>query len=388
MFIVPLLPFLYFSFAVVEWITGVVEAVIGIPLWALTFITAEGDLGSETIDGAKILFEILLRPTITVLSLLVAIIVFTASVSYFNEAMDLYIGNSNASSVATWMMSGFAMILIYMITVYILATSCFKVIDAIPNNFGRWLGMDRGYGQMQDFAEKLAFSAAWIADTGVSTATGIARTGRNMVDQAGQGLMDLNKGAAIGGANIAVGMNPDLNDDGDGAPPTTPRGRGPIINTMIIGGLAAKAGELQRERNELTQELNQEKSRKKEERKDSERSNRRTTNSSDNQSPQNPSARTRARKPDDNVAPSSSPTGAKSGSSNTGDSGKEHPKIKEAINAAGLSSNATENDIIRSIMRLRNSDPAKAKQALAALGLSESAGRAEIQSAIAKLRNS
>lgn len=150
-FWVPMMPFLYFSFAVIEWMFSVMEAVIGMPLWALSLISLEGDgLGKGT-NGVKMIFEIVLRPTIIVMSLIASVIVFSAGVAFFNQAIDLYANgydsgvassNSGFSNAAV----GIGMVFTYMFVIYSLATSSFKLIDAIPDNFGRWGNLPKGFG--------------------------------------------------------------------------------------------------------------------------------------------------------------------------------------------------------------------------------------------------
>ena len=150
MFWVPFMPFFYFMFAVVEWIVSVMEAVIGMPLWATTLISLEGDgLGRGT-EGVKMIFEIILRPTIIILSLLVSVILFGASVHFVNQSMGLYangmdqITSAGMQSIAT----SLGMVVVYMFMIFMLATSCFKLIADIPDYFGRWGGLPAGFGSM------------------------------------------------------------------------------------------------------------------------------------------------------------------------------------------------------------------------------------------------
>jgi hypothetical protein len=150
-FWVPTLPFMHFTFAVIEWMISVLEAIIGMPLWALSLITLEGDgLGAVGMKGVKRLFELFLRPTIIILALIASVIIFTAGVSFFNDALALY-GSAQAQSNADQSgfqatVGGFGMIFLYMFAIYSLATSCFKLIDSIPDRFGRWFGLEGGFG--------------------------------------------------------------------------------------------------------------------------------------------------------------------------------------------------------------------------------------------------
>lgn len=153
-FWVPTIPFMQFFFAVVEWMVSVLEAIIGMPLWALSLITLQGDgLGQLGMNGIKRLFEIMLRPTIIILSLVVSVIIFSAGVSFFNSAIDLYVdakrsgsGQSNVGQFATDLVSFFGMTFLYVFAIYSLATSCFKLIEHIPDRFGRWMGLEGGFG--------------------------------------------------------------------------------------------------------------------------------------------------------------------------------------------------------------------------------------------------
>lgn len=195
MFVVPLMPFLYFTYVAIEWMLSVIEAVIGIPLWVLTFITAKGSLFDGAMNGLKSLFEIILRPTIIVMSLLVSILIFSAGVKFFGEAMRLYARAYSTSAPANGMnfggeiVAGFGMILAYVFGIYLMANSCFKLIDAIPHNFGRWGFLPTGFGGsigLSNAADEVASGAALVATKGLSMATsaasGIASVGHVVAD--------------------------------------------------------------------------------------------------------------------------------------------------------------------------------------------------------------
>lgn len=170
-FYVPMLPFLHFTFAVIEWMISILEAVIGMPLWALSLISLEGDGLGKGMDGLKRLFEIVLRPTVIVMSLIVSVIVFSAAVSFLNQALGLYKNASggNADDAFSSAASGLGMVFVYMFAIYTLATSCFKMIDVIPDKFGRWMGLEGGFGSdikvgvMSDLGKFIAGGVAFKA---------------------------------------------------------------------------------------------------------------------------------------------------------------------------------------------------------------------------------
>ena len=147
-FWVPTIPFMHFVFAVIEWMISVLEAVIGMPLWALSMITLEGDgLGKLGMAGLRRIFEITIRPTIIVLSLVASILIFSAGVGFFNSALAMYSqANSADDGFFTGMITSVGMIYIYMFGIYSLATASFKLIDTIPDKYGRWMGLEQGFG--------------------------------------------------------------------------------------------------------------------------------------------------------------------------------------------------------------------------------------------------
>lgn len=242
LFVVPFLPFLYFTFAVVEWIASIVEAIIGVPLWVLTWIRRDGDLLGPAMEGIKMLFEIILRPTIIVFSLVVSIILFSASLIFFENAIKLYMGvyseqvMSNSPSLMSGVnnaLTGVGVILVYVFSVYSLATSSFKLIELIPNAFGRWLEIGGGFGSMVNMGSMMdPMAAAMVATTAVRTASAVTS--------------DANKMAANLSAQIWPDKDnnkkkkeddPDLEPDGGG--PKPPRG-GPSGSMPL--GLGAGSG--------------------------------------------------------------------------------------------------------------------------------------------------
>lgn len=229
MFIVPMLPFMYFTFAVIEWIVSIVEAVIGIPLWALTFITGQGNLGDNAKQGAGMLLEIVLRPTIIVMSLVSSIIVFTASVSFFNNMMEMYISARHG-----WGIGSLAAIFIYVFSVYALATSCFKIIDAIPNEFGRWIGIGGGFGaiiNMTNVARNVTFAGAFVSNELASTASGAANA---VAGQAADALVKQQQKGVLNAYNMAA-------SNGAFTPGVGNNGMAPGVNAFNTSAFTAGA---------------------------------------------------------------------------------------------------------------------------------------------------
>lgn len=162
-YIIPLMPFMYFFFAVSRWVKSIFEAMVGIPLWALAHlkIDGEGIPGQAAANGYYLLLEIMIRPVLTVFGLLAGMSIFNASVAVLDSTFDLVVRNvggydpypvagSGAYSatpktfefveVARGALDEFMYTIVYVIILYMIGTSCFKLVDLIPNGVLRFIG--------------------------------------------------------------------------------------------------------------------------------------------------------------------------------------------------------------------------------------------------------
>lgn len=155
-YILPFLPFIYFFFAVGSWVKSIFEAMVGAPLWALAHLRIDGEglPGSSAASGYFLIFEIFLRPIVTVFGMIGGIACFSASVAVLNNIFDQVVINvtgatpdgSNATmnigtvdSFRRGVIDQFFFTMMYAILVYMMATSSFKMIDTIPKFVMRWL---------------------------------------------------------------------------------------------------------------------------------------------------------------------------------------------------------------------------------------------------------
>ena len=165
-YVLPILPFVYFFFAFSGWIKSIFEAVVAMPLWALAHINIEGEglPGPWASNGYFLLFEIFLRPIMIIGGFLISISIFTALVNAMHDSYHLVVmtaagfdieaetNNLNAgaltnftSTTAMQYMRGpvdeMFYSVVYVIMVYMIGLSCFKLVDTIPNNIMRWMGV-------------------------------------------------------------------------------------------------------------------------------------------------------------------------------------------------------------------------------------------------------
>lgn len=208
-YIIPFLPFLYFFLAVGEWIKGLFEAMVGVPLWALAHLRIDGDglPGGSALDGYYLILESFLRPIMIIFGLLASLSIFAGMVKVLNEIFYLAVSNlsgfnpersggcgkgmSNAEVGSMDWFRGpideFFFTIVYAILVYMIGMSCFKLIDLIPDNVMRWLGTGA-----QSFGKSVGDQAEGLVST-ISTGTGgvasSARGAAGSLGQAGKGTV-------------------------------------------------------------------------------------------------------------------------------------------------------------------------------------------------------
>ena len=157
-YVLPFMPFIYFFFAFAHWIKSIFEAIVAMPLWALAHIKIDGEglPGPWATNGYFLLMEIMLRPTLIIAGFLSSIILFSALVDVLHDVFDILLimvgggnrdtaialasGNHNIS-LLRGPLDELVYTLIYVMLVYMIGLSCFKMIDAVPNNIMRWMGV-------------------------------------------------------------------------------------------------------------------------------------------------------------------------------------------------------------------------------------------------------
>ncbi len=201
-YILPFMPFMYFFFAVGGWVKTIFEAMVGVPLWALAHLRVDGNgfSGDAASNGYFLIFEIFIRPVLTVFGLIAAMAIFSAMARTLNGVFDLVVENLTGFDCTDCNTVGAAGIefkrnpideffftIIYTILVYMLATSSFKMIDQIPNSILRWMGAGvQSFGdQRDDPAQGMVQYAAFGGNQIAGQVTGALNQGAKA---AGQGV--------------------------------------------------------------------------------------------------------------------------------------------------------------------------------------------------------
>jgi|GEM_PF-3245856 len=149
LYIVPMMPFIYFFFAIVEWGMGVMEGLISAPLWALGHLRIEGDglPGPGANAGYFILFGMLIRPILILFGLLASYVLFNSGAYMLNLVFGAVVfGIRDGTSLGSFMVDDpgpfgiVAYLIVYTIIIYNLGMVSFKMIDQIPAQSMRWMG--------------------------------------------------------------------------------------------------------------------------------------------------------------------------------------------------------------------------------------------------------
>ena len=162
-YVLPFLPFIYFLFAISGWVKSIFEAIVAIPLWALAHLRIDGEglPGPGASNGYFLLLEIFLRPILIIFGFVASISIFTALVSVLNQIFDIIVANvggfdyemeagiqaGTIANVISELDAGsgpvdeFFFTAMYAIICYLMGMASFKLVDLIPNNILRWMGV-------------------------------------------------------------------------------------------------------------------------------------------------------------------------------------------------------------------------------------------------------
>lgn len=175
-YLLPVLPFIRFLFAVFGWLLQFAEAVVSVPVFALAHLDPEGEgvLPQQVRSGYLMLLQLLFRPVLIVAGLILALLLMDGMYDFLNmiwsatvlgAAGEVVLSGTTTASTAS--MGGdigpFAHIVygvIYAALVYSICNACFKMIDYVPNQMLRWIG---GGGDQHDSSVYHGHATAAVA---------------------------------------------------------------------------------------------------------------------------------------------------------------------------------------------------------------------------------
>jgi len=151
-FVVPLMPFLRFFFNVLTWVVSLLEAVVAIPLVALAHLNPEGEglPGPSAKAAYFMIFNLFLRPVLTIFGLICGLIVFLVAIAFLNQTFSIAVAGTAAMYHGYATLSRILYTLTYGATVYVCANNCFKPIGMFPEYAMRWIGAQSHHERMGD----------------------------------------------------------------------------------------------------------------------------------------------------------------------------------------------------------------------------------------------
>ncbi len=161
-FVLPLFPFFRFFFAVLTWIVSVLEGVAAVPLIALGHLNPEGEgLPGGTAKAAYFMvFNIFLRPVMTIFGLIAGLLVFYIAIIFLNATYAIAIaGTTGMYHFGEATLIRIAYTFIYGATAYTCANTCFKTIDMFPEQALRWISANAHSEKMGDDLQNV--KGAW-----------------------------------------------------------------------------------------------------------------------------------------------------------------------------------------------------------------------------------
>lgn len=136
----PMIPFIIWTAAVVNWFVLVIEAVLAAPIWAAAHIHPDGDdaVGKGG-QGYMMILSLIMRPALMLFGLITAMLLVQPITGLVNTGFMSAVSGVQADSM-TGIVSFFAYVTIYVTMMTTVLHTCFSLIHYIPDNVPRWIG--------------------------------------------------------------------------------------------------------------------------------------------------------------------------------------------------------------------------------------------------------
>ena len=180
-YVIPMVPYIIYTMAVLGWIMAVMVALIGAPLWAAVHAipTGEGAIPQEAKQGWKMLLALFVEPALLVFGFFLSIVVFQAAAWLVNktflavaESVLTMGGTGGIGAALAGIFGSITLILILVVLYWKIALWSFSLIMLIPNKALEWAGMQAlsDYGQ-RNVHNEVVGGVANVHSRGDSSAT-------------------------------------------------------------------------------------------------------------------------------------------------------------------------------------------------------------------------
>lgn len=166
-YILPLLPFFRFMLGVLGWILLLFEALLAVPLLAISLLKTDGEgfMTQNFQTGVVMILALIIRPILMIFGLLLGLLAFNGILNITNVSFMTAANPDNS------LLSAVVYMVVYGILAYTLANSAFKAIDILPNQVMSWLGA-RLDQRVDDASTIHQQSAQMVGNLGMVSAMG------------------------------------------------------------------------------------------------------------------------------------------------------------------------------------------------------------------------
>ncbi len=185
--VVPLILVVHFFYAIFNWLQAILLALIAVPIWLLTKLSPARSASFIGTSSAGYLFalSIFLRPALTVLGLLAALLLMRQGLSVanilFRGALTMLAPTGTISSIQI----AIAAIVVYATIVFSVVVLSASLITTLTDSVMRWFS-----GQLPDHGSAITTAAAVVAGAALPTqvrlpsgAGGLLAKGRSLLQQ-------------------------------------------------------------------------------------------------------------------------------------------------------------------------------------------------------------
>lgn len=151
-YIIPMLPYLVLTMAVVGWVGAVITAVAGASLWAAVHAVpdaSEGFVPGAATQGYRLLMSLFAKPSFIVIGYIASLLLFDAGAWLVNKtflhASRSVLGGAGSNSTLAAIFASFVAILslgiVAVVIYWKLADWCFGLIHSLPDKALEWMGL-------------------------------------------------------------------------------------------------------------------------------------------------------------------------------------------------------------------------------------------------------
>ena len=136
----PLVPFIIWFGAIINWLVVIMEAIVAAPLWAMTHLDGEGEgMGARSAHGYIFMLNVMVRPFLMVVGFFAGGACMVVGGTFLNQIYGIAVANVQFDSV-TGLITMLGFLYVYFSVSLTLIHSCFNLILIVPDQVINWVG--------------------------------------------------------------------------------------------------------------------------------------------------------------------------------------------------------------------------------------------------------